>query len=429
MAGEMHRPRKPARTGISRTACRLVALGALVALGCAHRASVEKDHGNEPGPSVDETTSGSDPSRPQARPEQPLSQGKAPRRSTPHPMPVRAEGQALLGVQLDWRSDTPRQFAGRFGAAPRVFAASAGFPLVGEDAERVDRAVVHIAEQEAGLLLTLEPHEGLHRVDAETSRELAQRIAGYNARGVPVWVRFGPEMNGSWHAWGQQPAEYRRAFRQIATAIQAKASKAMMLWAPNHAAGYPFPNGMFSAREGSPDFALLDTDGDGRLTASDDPYAPYYPGDDVVSWVGLALYHWGEEWPPTANALPAEGKLIAQITGAWEEVADDARSTRDFYARWSAQRGKPMVLETAAVAVPMWGGDDPREVKRAWWGQVFAPDLQQRFPLIGMVLWLEQHRHESLIDASVEWRISHDPALAAELRNALPSWLVVRPAR
>lgn len=32
---------------------------------------------------------------------------------------------------------------------------------------------------------------------------------------------------------------------------------------------------------GSPDFKALDTNNDGVIDFSDDPYLPYYPGDDV----------------------------------------------------------------------------------------------------------------------------------------------------
>jgi soluble lytic murein transglycosylase-like protein len=66
-----------------------------------------------------------------------------------------------------------------------------------------------------------------------------------------------------------------------------------MLWAPNYGGGYPFASGQYNALPGTSDFALLDTNHDGVLNMSDDPYLPYYPGDDAVDWVGMSLYHWG----------------------------------------------------------------------------------------------------------------------------------------
>jgi hypothetical protein len=44
------------------------------------------------------------------------------------------------------------------------------------------------------------------------------------------------------------------------------------------------------------DRAALDTNGDGQLTQADDPYAPYYPGDDFVDWIGLSLYYKGPDF-------------------------------------------------------------------------------------------------------------------------------------
>lgn len=37
----------------------------------------------------------------------------------------------------------------------------------------------------------------------------------------------------------------------------------------------------------------LDTSGDGQLSPLDSPFAPYYPGDEYVDWVGLSVYYKG----------------------------------------------------------------------------------------------------------------------------------------
>lgn len=37
----------------------------------------------------------------------------------------------------------------------------------------------------------------------------------------------------------------------------------------------------------------LDTNGDGQFTVADSPFAPYWPGDDYVDWVGLSVYYKG----------------------------------------------------------------------------------------------------------------------------------------
>ena len=76
--------------------------------------------------------------------------------------------------------------------------------------------------------------------------------------GTPVFLRFGGEMNGNWTPWGRDPAAYRRAFRLVHTVINRYATSVALVWAPGAVPTYN-----------------LDL---------------YYPGDDVVDWVGISLY-------------------------------------------------------------------------------------------------------------------------------------------
>ena len=76
--------------------------------------------------------------------------------------------------------------------------------------------------------------------------------------GTPVFLRFGGEMNGNWTPWGHDPAAYRRAFRLVHAVVNRWASNVALVWAPGAVPTYN-----------------LDL---------------YYPGDDVVDWVGISLY-------------------------------------------------------------------------------------------------------------------------------------------
>lgn len=38
------------------------------------------------------------------------------------------------------------------------------------------------------------------------------------------------------------------------------------------------------------DQQALDTNRNGQLDGGDDPYSPWYPGDDLVDWIGISLY-------------------------------------------------------------------------------------------------------------------------------------------
>ena len=144
-----------------------------------------------------------------------------------------------------------------------------------------------------------------------------------------------------------------------------------MLWAPHNGIGYPFSvHGPYQAAPGSPDFAALDTNGDGVLTAQDDMYHPYYPGDDVVDWVGMTLYHWGVTYPWLENEMPPPNSFASTLRGAGHEPP-----IPDFYARYCADaiHHKPLAIpETAALFNPQQPpGPGEFPLKQAWWRQVF----------------------------------------------------------
>src|SRR5205823_9919968 len=144
----------------------------------------------------------------------------------------------------------------------------------------------------------------------------------------------------------------------ITEAVHAKAPLTATVWAPNYGAGYPFRGGRYEVGPGSSDFSLMDTNGDGVLSIADDPYVPYYPGDDAVDWVGMSLYHWGSAYPWGENEVPEPGKFLAQLTGAYAGANGDERLVPDFYAVYGEMHHKPVAItETAAFYAPAAGGD------------------------------------------------------------------------
>lgn len=333
------------------------------------------------------------------------------------------EGRAYYAVDFDWSADSPAAYRSRLGATPAVYLDNVRIPLGENEFAYLDDHVRAIVGEGGGLLLTLEPHDGLEAVTPAAARALADRLALYNARGVPVWVSFGPDMNGSWYPWGQQPEEYIAAFRTVAAEVHDKTSETALVWAPVYGAGYPFIDGTYAVQPGTSVYDHLDTDGDGDLTQWDDPYGPYYPGDQYVDWVSMGLHHWGGATPWTRNELPEPDKLVQRLTGAYNGEAGDERMLPDFYVRYARHREKPLILRTAALTVSTWSGDAPDAVKRAWWQQAFAADLHDRFPYLGMIAWTEWSRREDVVDAVVDWRVTHEPTLATEFRAAFPRWV------
>jgi hypothetical protein len=228
-------------------------------------------------------------------------------------------------------------------------------------------------------------------------------------------------MNGSWYAWSQQPEEYVAAFRIVASNVHRLAPDTAMVWAPNYGGGYPFRGGAFEATPGSRAFALLDTDRDGVLTMYDDPYGPYYPGDDAVDWFGMSIYHWGAKYPWGENELPEPDKFRAQITGTYSGTAGDETPVPDFNAL-AALHAKPLgITETASFYAPGAPGEAETPIKEQWWDQVFGsiglPELSQ----VKMVNWFEWSKFEVEVNEVVDWTVTRNSNLSAAFKSALPT--------
>lgn len=84
-----------------------------------------------------------------------------------------------------------------------------------------------------------------------------------------------------------------------------------MIWAPNTPQGYPYGQQLDQGNNAA-DAAALDTNNDGQLTAADDALSPYYPGDDVVDWIGLSLYYKGGH-PISNKRLEAHRRIQVHL--------------------------------------------------------------------------------------------------------------------
>jgi len=195
-------------------------------------------------------------------------------------------------------------------------------------------------------LITLEPqlplpfaddwHEGSAAYDATVS---LARSAGKWGR--PIFIRFAHEMNGSWYPWaewidrnrnlrrdpdedtGFTAAHYRRAYRNVAAMFRQYAPNAALVWCPN--------SGLLS--------------GPRR-----DVFRPFYPGDDVVDWVGLDIYERGWSLPmPGAHLWGGQFGHNLHFDAA-DNPDTEANESVDFYQTFAAGKRKPlMICETAAT--------------------------------------------------------------------------------
>lgn len=337
-------------------------------------------------------------------------------------------GTALLGVNLDWGTEQLSQFTSTIGARPASAVVFTELPLTADNRTNLLAAVDQIRGENSSLLITLEPLAGLEAVTDAVIADTATLLSSISDSGVPVVVRFAHEMNGSWYAWGQQPEAYVAAYRALALELDATAPGVAMMWAPNYGGGYPFTGGQFETTVGEPGFDLLDTNGDGVLTMADDPYAPYYPGDDVVDWVGMSLYHWGSTYPWGENEVAEPSKFVDQLRGAYNGLGGDDSSLPDFAATYAEEPGIPLAIpETAAFVT---ADADPAlalQIKQSWWQQVFAADTLEQVPGLAMINWFEWNKFEVEVDGDVDWTIGSDPQIAQAFTADLPDWVRFAP--
>jgi hypothetical protein len=333
-------------------------------------------------------------------------------------------GGTWFGIGIDWGADSAAGVRSRLGDdhTPGVWVQFADFPLTQADRTHLDGFIEQVRTVGGIGLITLEPNGGLDAVTESAANDLADMVAGYQACGVPILIRFAHEMNGSWYAWSQDPAGYARAFRTVAAAIHARAAGAGMLWAPNTGLGYPFHGGRYEAPPGSAAARALDTNGDGSVSAADDPYAPYWPGDDAVDWVGMSVYHFGNTYPWGANVVPLAGAFESLLTGR-------GSGAPDFYATWAAGHHKPMaIVETAALWRPSGGGASELAIKQGWWRQVFSKATIDHFPDIRLIGWFDWKKQEAEVKDVVDWRVSANPTVTRAFFNDLPQdWLRFAP--
>ncbi|WP_235434440.1 glycosyl hydrolase [Gordonia sp. w5E2] len=332
----------------------------------------------------------------------------------------------LFGVNLDWQSESLREHHDNLGHAPAVAVQFSDIPYNNETWAHTVAAADQVRNERGIMVLTLEPHAGLAAITEGVVGRLGDDLRKLNDSGVPVILRFAHEMNGSWYAWGQQPRAYVETFRRVAAMVHRKAPGTAMMWAPNYGGGYPFEGGKYMARSGTEDYQLTDTNGDGKLTADDDAYAPYYPGDDAVDWVGISLYHWGNRRPWGNNEVSEPGKFTAMLEGRYNGSAGHDLTVPNFYQIYGAEHNKPVaIVETAAIYTPARAAQGASElaVKSTWWRQVFAADIPSRYPMLKMINWFEWRKYEIEIKDVVDWRAAGSPETRDAFVSSLPKWL------
>ncbi len=341
--------------------------------------------------------------------------------STDHAL-LEPKNGVYFGVYIDLGEDGIADFNKRLGYNAAIFVQFLPFPFDSQSLQYLDQFMQEVGELNAIALLTLEPRDGLKSVTPAVVDDLTTRLANFNQQGVPIIVRFAHEMNGSWYPWGQQPSLYIEKFQLIANALHQNTSLTAMVWAPNYGGGYPFSGGEYEVKSSDPDFQLLDTNGDNILNQEDDMYAPYYPGDVHVDWVGISIYHWGSKYPWGENEIPESLKFLEMLTGKYNGLNGDERSLPDFYNDFVIEHDKPMAItETAALYNTLEVGADELIIKSIWINQVFGPETFQQFPRIKMINWFDVIKNEAEIGGShIDWSVTFKSEIRDAFFESLP---------
>lgn len=310
---------------------------------------------------------------------------------------------AYFGASLDWSVDSAEQQAERLGRSPSVLEHAASVPVTDSDVAYLAQFLRQAEAEGALAAITLRPSGTLADFDADDARAAVDAVSrARQDADLPLYLRFAPDMNSTWVAWGQDPDAYVAAFRLFSEAVRDELPSAAVVWSPVQGDSYPFSE----SRTDAP--AALDTDGDGTLGPADDPYGPYYPGEDVVDWVGLAAYHDPSGGGRPVNALPEDGELDAALDGGGD---------LDFYTRFAERPGTPMMLETAAFWSPGAGGPSDLEIKQAWWRQVIAASAEPAHPLLDAVLWRDSASSRAVVgEVVIDWSISGSDEVAEAFR-------------
>jgi hypothetical protein len=356
-------------------------------------------------------------------------------------VPVPDLGAPWYGPGLDWTDDSAASYADRLGTTPSLYSQRVNYPLTDDDATYLRQFAEQSATQGAVAAVTLEPTVSLTELTGADAEQLGRELAElHDQLDLVLLVRFAPEMNGTWYGWGQQPTQYVAAFRTVADAVHAATPYAAMVWSPVYGAGYPFGAAYGDVDpDRAGDTAALDTDDNGLLDAADDPYGPYWPGEDAVDWVGTTLYHFGvdrgredNDLDPTQggrtgddelsegfepDVAPEPGDVEARLAETYG-YGDQGAGRPSFYERFAERHDLPVLLETGALWRPDGDGDPEVDIKRGWWRQVFA--AVDHHPLIAGVSWLEQRRPEAEVQGDeVDWRATRTDELSDALRRDL----------
>ena len=244
-----------------------------------------------------------------------------------------------------------------------------------------------------------------------------------------------------------RPVAFIDAFQRLARSVHSKTNMTgfkipiiltilfhlfiAMVFGPNIGITYPYvdtPAAFSSAPTAATfpeDFLALDTNRDGVISSLDDPYLPYYPGDEFVDWVAISIY-WYPNEETGYNVLPPLTYYQDMITSTGPSMAivDESKNgdpLRNFYQRFVVERGKPMMIpETSAPFSPNSTGPAANAaIKQNWYQQIFSQNnTLNNFPRLKLVVQFEEQKDDGNGQFQ-DWRVTADPLVFSTFKAVL----------
>ena len=261
--------------------------------------------------------------------------------------------------------DTPAKFNQRMGLSVSAVHYGQNLPL--STVTMFPQYQVTALNADVMVMLSVYASKDPWNVTDDQLNALAMQCSQLNKDGFKVVLRLLPEMNGNWFAYGMRPLKFVTLWTTVRKLLgTAGASQTAMLWGVSPGDGYPHS---FVRPADMPDeeFNKLDTNNDGTVDSHDDPYSPFYPGDELVDWVGMSVYHYaGSAYPWDYNSIPSSGKFVRVMNYG------------GFYDQYAASKNIPFAVSESGAAWHPSNLPDPDnpgplpselQIKQAWWRQ------------------------------------------------------------
>lgn len=359
--------------------------------------------------------------------------------TTTRAAPAEPQGnQVMLGFWFDSADpyhDSPSIINQKLGYNVPVFQMAQAIPLprynytTGAGGPAPENQIER-SSTDAHVFLTVYPVDGFQTVAESDFTALGQQILDYQTNlNRTVFLRYAPEMQGKWMQYGQQPTAFRASWTQMYNSVKAVAPETIMVWAPNTPQNYPYGQTQDFTTLSAADQTLLDTNNNGVLDAGDDAFSPYYPGDDVVDWIGLSIYYKGAyvngATADTTNSVQDSGYCALAINGTNPGDNADITPWYENYCETKPDKACMFAEAGAAYHVNDAGTADQATLQQAWLKDCVVNDtMLDQYPRIKLIMQFEYEKVETANNGQPDlrdYRLTNTTAVVDELRLDLAS--------